>query len=200
MPLFCLTGTQLKGKWKQLCGIFKKDLSQLPRLPSGSGATNVVSAWIHFDSMKFLTNIANRPSSGNITDLVRSMDDNQGQDVVNDSDASPMPSTSTASPVQSTSKPATKSIQQPSSLDESDELFLASLMPYVRSIKNPKLKLKFRTDANAMLFNFIYDSQSEEPQVEEKSNDGNIFLITYYSQSFCKLLIIFFLHQMSAWL
>lgn len=167
-----VTESQLKSKWKTLCTTFQKELNKLPKLPSGSAAIiNVKSNWVHFESMKFLSNKANQETSGSIVDFARDNNGN-GKQVIKDS-SSAIPESSDSS------KSSTKSILEACTLDEADKLYLASLMPYVKSIKDPRLKLEFRTEANLMIHNFMYNRKSKsslkQTEEQEERDEGIIF-------------------------
>lgn len=147
---------------------------------SGSAASNVTSNWVHFQSMQFMSNKANRRSSGNMDFLINS---NKDKDPITSTHTLPKAPTTknTPCPVSNTPK---KSVRIPHSLNEADALYLSSLWPYITSIKGEKMKLQFRKEACDMILDFFNEieerSSKEEPQVE--SDDGNLFSLLFIHQ------------------
>lgn len=140
--MFFLIEAQVKNKWKSLCTTFQKEMSKVPKLPSGSAAITFSSKWVNFESLKFMSNKVNRNTVGGINDF--SMKGDDVENIVIDGSAS-----ETCTPQKSI--PKTTAIRKTASTNLRKCI---SMMPYVRSIKNPQLKL--REEADEMLYHFIF--------------------------------------------
>lgn len=154
--------TQLKTKWKRLCAAFEREQIKLRNMASSSAAANVTSNWVHFQSMQFLL----------------AKDDNNAENSDNFNDAVPKESTSKGTPSVISITP-TRPVANPQSLNEADEQYLSSLMPYVMSITNPLTKLKFRKEVCDMILNFFKEiekrSTIEDPESLVENDDGYFF-------------------------